>query len=146
MTLLATIEQHGLGIEALDQPLRKAVWSFVAGEASRIALMPAPPSDLLINWNPLRLKMVQKRPAPWLAAAPDPVQLSVGFLAPGPAGGAVELRCDVCDEAIEGEQVRRLYLWTRSEESVVEDPALCQRCAVAIGVTSLSAWSVEEEP
>lgn len=60
--------------------------------------------------------------------------------------GAVELRCDVCDEAIEGEPAGRgLYIWTRGEESRCEEPALCRRCATAIGVTALAAWSVEEE-
>lgn len=60
--------------------------------------------------------------------------------------GPVELRCDVCDEAIEGEPAGRgLYMWTRGEESRFEEPALCRRCATAIGVTALAAWSVEEE-
>ena len=60
--------------------------------------------------------------------------------------GAIELRCDVCDDAIEGEPAGRgLYMWTRGEESRFEEPALCPRCATAIGVTALAAWSVEEE-
>jgi hypothetical protein len=60
--------------------------------------------------------------------------------------GPSELRCDVCDEAIEGEPAGRgLYMWTRGEESRFEEPALCRRCATAIGVTALAAWSVEEE-
>lgn len=60
--------------------------------------------------------------------------------------GSSELRCDVCDEAIEGEPAGRgLYMWTRGEESRFEEPALCRHCSTAIGVTALAAWSIEEE-
>ncbi len=59
---------------------------------------------------------------------------------------STELRCDVCDEPIEGEPSGRgLYVWTRGEEVRMEEPALCPRCSVAIGVSALAAWSVEEE-
>lgn len=57
-----------------------------------------------------------------------------------------ELRCDVCDEPIEGEpEGRGLYMWTRGDEVRFEEPALCARCSTAIGVTALAAWDVEEE-
>ncbi|WP_437677419.1 hypothetical protein [Sorangium sp. So ce131] len=60
--------------------------------------------------------------------------------------GATELRCDVCDAAIEGEPAGRgLYLWSRGDEVRFEEPALCGGCAVAIGMTALSAWNAEEE-
>jgi hypothetical protein len=60
-----------------------------------------------------------------------------------PAG---ELRCDACNEPIEGEPAGHgLYVWTRGDEVRFEEPALCARCATAIGVTALAAWSVEEE-
>ncbi len=60
--------------------------------------------------------------------------------------GASELRCDACDEAIEGEPAGRgLYMWTRGDEVRFEEPALCEGCATAIGVTALMSWSVEEE-
>lgn len=60
--------------------------------------------------------------------------------------GSAELRCDACDEPLEGEPSGRgLYMWTRGEEVRFEEPALCARCATAIGVTALAAWSVEEE-
>jgi hypothetical protein len=36
-------------------------------------------------------------------------------------------------------------MWTRGDEVRFEEPALCGRCATAIGVTALAAWSVEEE-
>jgi hypothetical protein len=62
------------------------------------------------------------------------------------ASGATELRCDACDEPIDGEPSGRgLYMWTRGEEVRFEEPALCPGCATAIGVTALAAWSVEEE-
>ncbi|WP_437485995.1 hypothetical protein WME75_02375 [Sorangium sp. So ce1014] len=62
------------------------------------------------------------------------------------ASGATELRCDVCDAAIEGEPAGRgLYVWSRGDELRIEEPALCGGCAVAIGMTALSAWNVEEE-
>jgi hypothetical protein len=62
------------------------------------------------------------------------------------AAGATELRCDVCDEPIEGEPTGRgLYMWTRGDEVRFEEPALCAQCATAIGVTALAAWAVEEE-
>ena len=61
-------------------------------------------------------------------------------------GSQTELRCDVCDEPIEGEpQGRGLYMWTRGDEVRFEEPALCARCSTAIGVTALAAWDVEEE-
>jgi hypothetical protein len=57
-----------------------------------------------------------------------------------------ELRCDVCDDPIEGEPTGRgLYMWTRGDEVRFEEPALCARCSTAIGVTALAAWDVEEE-
>ena len=60
--------------------------------------------------------------------------------------GFAELRCDACDEPIEGEpEGRGLYMWTRGDEVRFEEPALCPRCATAIGVTALAAWNVEEE-
>lgn len=58
----------------------------------------------------------------------------------------VELRCDACDTAIDGEPSGRgLYMWTRGEEVRFEEPALCPTCATAIGVTALAAWDAEEE-
>lgn len=62
------------------------------------------------------------------------------------AAGVVELRCDACDELIDGEPAGHgLYMWSRGGEVRFEEPALCGRCATAIGVTALAAWSVEEE-
>ena len=55
-------------------------------------------------------------------------------------------RCDACDGLLAGEPAGRgLYMWTRGSEIRFEEPALCDACATAIGVTALAAWSVEEE-
>jgi hypothetical protein len=60
--------------------------------------------------------------------------------------GSTALRCDGCDQPIEGEPFGRgLFMWTRGEERRFEEPALCASCSAAIGVTALAAWSVEEE-
>jgi hypothetical protein len=59
---------------------------------------------------------------------------------------AEALHCDACDEAIEGEPAGRgLYLWSRGDEVRHEEPALCAKCATAIGMTALAAWDIEEE-
>jgi hypothetical protein len=57
-----------------------------------------------------------------------------------------ELHCDACNELIEGEPAGHgLYMWARGDELRFEEPPLCPRCATAIGVTALAAWSMEEE-
>ncbi|WP_050435287.1 hypothetical protein [Chondromyces crocatus] len=59
---------------------------------------------------------------------------------------AEELRCDACNEVIEGEPSGRgLYVWARGDEVRREEPPLCGCCATAIGITALQAWSIEEE-
>lgn len=62
------------------------------------------------------------------------------------AHDAEVLQCDACDEPLEGEPAGRgLFMWTRGDEVRFEEPALCDKCAVAIGITALSSFSVEEE-
>jgi hypothetical protein len=59
---------------------------------------------------------------------------------------ATPLACDHCGDVIEGEPAGRgLYLWTRGEETRIEEPALCERCSIAIGVTALASFGIEEE-
>ena len=62
-------------------------------------------------------------------------------------GITAALRCDVCNSPIEGEPMGRgLLMWSRGGEvRLDEEPALCPNCSVAIGVSALAAWSVEEE-
>ena len=60
--------------------------------------------------------------------------------------GSTAVHCDSCGQPIEGEPSGRgLYMWTRGDERRFEEPALCSRCSIAIGVTALAAWNVEEE-
>jgi len=54
--------------------------------------------------------------------------------------------CDVCDRQIEGEPAGSgLYFWTRDGEARWEEPALCARCAPAIGMSALKRWAREDE-
>lgn len=56
------------------------------------------------------------------------------------------LRCDACDGPIEGEPAGRgLLLFPRGDEVLREEPPLCERCALAIGMTALMRWEMEEE-
>jgi hypothetical protein len=57
------------------------------------------------------------------------------------------VRCDACDQPIEGEPAGHgLYFWSRGEDAPrVEEPPLCQNCATAIGLTALRVWDTEEE-
>lgn len=75
-------------------------------------------------------------------------QAALAARAGGPRNGsaAAEVRCDACDEPIEGEPAGRgLYMWTRGEEVRFEEPALCETCATAIGVTAMAQWDLEDE-
>jgi hypothetical protein len=75
-----------------------------------------------------------------------------------------ESRCDVCgepipEEATEGYAVngRGLYVWSRRRSSQAngdddlghevryEEPPLCPACAVAVGVSAMARWEIEEE-
>ena len=57
-----------------------------------------------------------------------------------------EAACHACDEPIEGEPGGHgLFMWVRGDEVRFEEPALCDRCAVAIGIKALTTWAVEEE-
>lgn len=61
-------------------------------------------------------------------------------------GGEAAPRCDACDAPIVGEpNGRGLFMWTRGDEHRFEEPALCEKCATAIGVTALASWNIEEE-
>lgn len=56
------------------------------------------------------------------------------------------LRCDACDAEIAGEPAGRgLLVFPRGDEVLREEPPLCEACALAIGVTALRLWEMEEE-
>jgi hypothetical protein len=73
----------------------------------------------------------------------------------------VLLRCDACgglvdpalgraadadaDDAEFGPPASGLLLFARDGELRFEQPPLCSRCSVAIGVTALVRWAEEEE-
>ncbi len=49
--------------------------------------------------------------------------------------------CHLCDQPIEGEPAATgLFMWTRGEETRVEEPPLCVGCAAAIDMTALAHW------
>ena len=55
-------------------------------------------------------------------------------------------RCDACDAPLDGEPAGRgELLWTRGDERRVEEPALCEPCACAIGLAALAHWEHEED-
>lgn len=59
---------------------------------------------------------------------------------------ADEIACHACDAPIEGEPGGRgLFMWARGDELRFEEPALCKRCAIVIGMKALADWTVEEE-
>ena len=59
---------------------------------------------------------------------------------------AAEVVCDACDTPLTGEpEGRGLLMWSRGDELRFEEPALCGKCAMAIGITALSTWSADEE-
>ncbi|MBI4956518.1 MAG: hypothetical protein HY908_31165 [Myxococcales bacterium] len=80
-----------------------------------------------------------------ISCAIDDVALAaLGAAAHEPA--AEPAACHACGDPIDGEPAGRgLFLWTRGEEVRFEEPALCERCATAIGVTALRDWEIEEE-
>jgi hypothetical protein len=54
--------------------------------------------------------------------------------------------CDVCERAIEGEPAGSgLYFWTRDGDARWEEPALCARCAPAIGMSAHKRFTSEDE-
>lgn len=56
------------------------------------------------------------------------------------------LRCDACNAPIEGEPAGRgLLVFPRGDDVLREEPPLCERCALAIGMTALWRWEMEEE-
>lgn len=54
--------------------------------------------------------------------------------------------CDVCDDPIVGEVGGRgLLVFPRGDDVEYQEPALCDRCAHAIGATALFRLYAEEE-
>lgn len=55
------------------------------------------------------------------------------------------LFCDACGEPTAGDDGSGLLVFARGDETSYEEPPLCARCSVAIGVTALVRWAEEEE-
>jgi len=57
-----------------------------------------------------------------------------------------ELTCHACNAPIEGEPAGRgLLLFVRGDDVIREEPPLCERCALAVSMTALYRWEIEEE-
>lgn len=73
----------------------------------------------------------------------------VRMLHDGPAVVDAEVapeRCDACDaELPDGAVGRGMLLWRRGDEERIEEPALCEPCACAIGLAALAHWEHEED-
>ncbi len=80
------------------------------------------------------------------AAADEVAEMALRLRAEQEAAEAPRL-CDACDAPIEGEPAGSgLYFWSRgADEPRIEEPPLCEACALAIGVTALRTWDTEEE-
>jgi hypothetical protein len=56
------------------------------------------------------------------------------------------LSCHACDAPIEGEVAGRgLMVFPRGDGVLREEPPLCERCALAVGITALWRFAEEEE-
>ena len=50
-------------------------------------------------------------------------------------------RCHLCEQHIEGDPAATgLFMWTRGDETRLEEPPLCSGCAAAINMTALARW------
>ena len=59
---------------------------------------------------------------------------------------ATALVCDACDAPIEGEPAGRgLLVFPRGDTVHYEEPPLCERCALAIGITALWRFAEQED-
>jgi hypothetical protein len=63
--------------------------------------------------------------------------------------------CDACGGPLEEDETdppegyrvpgHGAYLWSRGDETRIENVPLCASCASAIGMTALARWEIEEE-
>ncbi len=66
-------------------------------------------------------------------------------------------QCDVCGEALPSDEEddpaaapfsmtgHGLYVWVRGDKVIYEEPPLCAACGIAIGMSALARWEIEEE-
>jgi hypothetical protein len=56
------------------------------------------------------------------------------------------LQCDACRQLIDADTASSgLLVFPRGDEVVYEEPPLCSRCSLAIGMTAMVRWAEEEE-
>ena len=69
-------------------------------------------------------------------------------VAPG-ADDVVDLLCDVCGEIVEQDDEslvgKAFFFRHRGDASEYETEPLCAGCAVAVGLSALHRWEIEEE-
>lgn len=79
---------------------------------------------------------VPTAPLRWDGATPPPL----------PVVDDLTVRCHACDVAIEGEPAGHgLLVFPRGDDVVREEPPLCERCALAIGITALWGFAEDED-
>jgi hypothetical protein len=79
---------------------------------------------------------------------PNPliVEYDTPDVAPAAQDSLPGYECDMCGEHFEGEPAGSgLFLWTRGDEVRVEEPPLCETCAMNVTLDALTRWEVEEE-
>lgn len=65
---------------------------------------------------------------------------------PQPVVDDATLRCHACDAEIDGEPAGHgLLVFPRGDDVAREEPPLCERCALAIGMTALWGFAEEDE-
>lgn len=58
----------------------------------------------------------------------------------------VLLYCDACSQLIDADTASSgLLVFPRAGEVAYEEPPLCSRCSLAIGMTAMVRWAEEEE-
>lgn len=110
----------------------------VAFEASqRTRFLPTPPAE---DTGPA------SGPSPQVIAIPIDAYADAALRRERDAAGRTDVRCDACDETIDGEPAGLgVFLSTRGDEVRFEEPALCLACATAIGVRAQMDSEIEEE-
>jgi hypothetical protein len=65
------------------------------------------------------------------------------------ADDAADVRCNVCAEVVEQDDEslvgKAFFFRHRGEQPEYETEAVCASCAVAIGLSALHRWEIEEE-
>jgi hypothetical protein len=74
-----------------------------------------------------------------------PVRASIRSVAATSPRALRALACDACGVAVQQSHGRGLYVRSRGDEIEREEPPLCERCALSIGMTFLVRLAAEED-